>query len=83
MSRLFAFRVASPVTDPPQAPVATGYDAATQTLVWEGDSGTTMGTALCSGGYYSGRNPCRSTGTACTGTRCDKSYLGCYACDYA
>ena len=82
MSRLFAFRVATDIVDHGGDAAFTGYDADLQQLVWEGDGEAALGSPLCSGGYYSGRNPCTAGGTACSGPACSKSYLGCYACDY-
>lgn len=82
MSRLLAFNVATHVAAPAADEQFLAYDTERQQLVWAGDGETGMGAALCTGGRYSGRNPCRSTGTSCTGTYCSKSYLGCYACDY-
>jgi hypothetical protein len=80
MSAVFAFDVATPVLDGPEQ--VADYDAELQQLVWEaGDA--TMAQPLCTAGRYSGRNPCRTTSTACYGTSCStSSYPGCYACDY-
>jgi hypothetical protein len=81
MSAVFAFDVAAPLEE---APAATAeYDPARQLLVWEGDGDASLGSPVCTGGRYSGRNPCRTTSTACYGTSCStSSYPGCYACDY-
>lgn len=80
MSAVFAFAVATPVDDGTDA--VADYDAELQQLVWEsGDAA--MGQPVCTAGRYSGRNPCRTTSTACYGTSCStSSYPGCYACDY-
>lgn len=81
MSAVFAFGVAAPVDDAP-APSAE-YDPVRQQLVWDGAGDASLGTPVCTGGRYSGRNPCRTTSTACYGTSCSTSgYAGCYACDY-
>ncbi len=81
MEKLFAFEVAKPVA---AAAVAVDrYDPQRQQLVWESAGDSTLGWALCTSAHYSGWNPCHSTGSACTGTRCGTSgYAGCYACDY-
>lgn len=82
MSALFAFAVATPVGEAPEAPVAE-YDPERQQLVWDGGGDASLGQPVCTAGRYSGRNPCRTTSTACYGTSCSTSgYAGCYACDY-
>jgi hypothetical protein len=82
MDKLFAFDVAKPAAVS-AAPRLDRYDPQRQQLVWENDGESSLGDALCTRGSYWGWNPCHSTGTSCTGTRCDTSgYLGCYSCDY-
>ena len=81
MSALFAFDVAAPLVEAPAS--VAGYDPDRQQLVWEGDGDESLGWPVCTAGRYSGYNPCRTTSTACYGTRCSTtSYAGCYACDY-
>lgn len=80
MSGVFAFGVATPVVE--AVGETPAYDPDRQQLVWEGGEAT-LGQPVCTGGRYSGRNPCRTTSTACYGTSCStSSYPGCYACDY-
>ncbi len=82
MNELFAFAVAKPAEAPKQLHIDR-YDPDRQQLVWETAGESSLGDALCTHLSYWGWNPCHSTGTSCTGTRCDTSgYLGCYSCDY-
>lgn len=84
MSKLLAFQVARPAVVAVDTAVLEGYDAALQTLVWQGDETASMASAVCTR-RSSGRHSCTSSGgTACRfGGSCspNPNYY-CYECDY-
>lgn len=85
MSTLLAFQVARPAPLAAESEHPQGYDAALQSLVWEGDGTVTMAAAVCTrstAGYHS----CSGGGTACRFSGASDCYLAywalCYRCDY-
>jgi hypothetical protein len=83
MSKLLAFRVAKPAPAPSELPHPE-YDAALQSLVWQGDDTAGMVSAVCTRAVV-GYGTCSDGGTACKLglPGCSDPWLGrCYNCDY-
>ncbi len=77
-SKLFAFRVATPIEYLDDEPASYTYDPQSQTAVWTG-SGRAVAALHCTSGSSGGHQKCNAYGTYCNATGTPSTHH--YRCD--